>query len=116
PAGGRIPDLHRPIITCGGEALAVGAERHAIDRIHMPMEGESLPARGRIPDLDINPAVDSISGEGEAPAVGAERHGRAAPVEGAKIELTLPLKIVPLEPAEVLAPRPVLELPEAVSQ
>src|SRR5438132_812278 len=46
-----FPHLHRPVPAAAGEALAVGAERHAGNAIRVPLEGEYLQACGRIPYL-----------------------------------------------------------------
>ena len=50
-AGRRVPDPHRPIAAGGGEALAVGAEGHAVTAAGVPLEGEGLLAGRRVPDL-----------------------------------------------------------------
>ena len=50
-AGARVPDLHRLVITAGGEALAVRAERHAVDTAGVSLEGGTLLAGARVPDL-----------------------------------------------------------------
>ena len=51
PARPGVPHLHRLVAAGGGEPLAVGAERHAVDSAGVPLEGEGfLPGRG-VPHL-----------------------------------------------------------------
>jgi hypothetical protein len=38
PARGRVPDLHREVIRCADQAVAVGAEREAGDNPYVPLE------------------------------------------------------------------------------
>src|SRR6516225_457582 len=64
------PDPDRLVRTRGGEALAVGAERHAGDAVGMATQREQFLARGGVPDLD-RPVIARGS---KAPAVGAEGH------------------------------------------
>ena len=83
-AGRRVPDLHRLVAAGGGEALAVGAERHAVDRAGVPLERERLLAGRRVPDLHRLVAA----GGGECVAVGAERHASdpvGVPLEGEEL-------------------------------
>ena len=56
--------------TSGDDAFAVGAERHAADKVCVPLEGEDFLARAGIPHLR-RPAI--TAGD-DASAVGAERH------------------------------------------
>jgi hypothetical protein len=53
PAEGKVPDPEEPISARGGEAtaLGVGAERESVGRTGMPLEGESFPTGGRVPDM-----------------------------------------------------------------
>ena len=69
-AGAGVPDLDRLIVAGGGDAAAVGAERHASDEAGVSLEREHLLAGAGVPDLD-RPIV---AGRGDAAAVGAERH------------------------------------------
>src|SRR5262249_14559223 len=48
---GSIPHLHGVIITCRGDALAIGRPRHRKHDIRMPPIGEDVAAIGRIPYL-----------------------------------------------------------------
>ena len=48
-AGRGVPHLHRLVHAGGGEALAVGAERHAADPAGVPLEGEDFLAGRRRP-------------------------------------------------------------------
>src|SRR5262245_28050734 len=48
-ARGQIPYFCGLIITGGGEAPTVRAERHTRDPVRVSSEGEGLPARGQIP-------------------------------------------------------------------
>ena len=50
-AGRAVPDLHRLVLTPRSQALAVRAERHALDRTGMALEGEQLLAGRAVPDL-----------------------------------------------------------------
>ncbi len=54
----------------GGEPLAVGAERHALDPAGVPLEGEGFLAGRGVPHLHRL----IVAGGGEPLAVGAERH------------------------------------------
>src|SRR5262249_6526144 len=78
-AAGRVPDPHRLVRRGAGQALAVGAEGHAIDIAGVAFEGEDLPAAGRIPDphlswpTNLRP-VGLPAGAGQEAAVGAEGH------------------------------------------
>src|SRR5262245_27388988 len=77
-----VPHLHRLVLTGGGEAVAVGADRRAPDPAGMPLEGEGFLAGRGIPNLHCL----VLTGRGEAVAVGAERHAldiSGMPLEGA---------------------------------
>ena len=73
-AGGRVPQPHRLVGAAGGEARAVGAERHArTPRPVWPVSGWPIGlAGGRVPQ----PHRAVAAAGGEARAVGAERHAR----------------------------------------
>src|SRR5438132_13457031 len=99
-AGCGLPDLHGPVLPRRGEALAVGAERHAEDALPVPLESEDLLASGRVPNLRFPvgwlpfPAVAGARG-GQAPAIGAEYHalhraGVGFPVQGFLVALHVP--------------------------
>src|SRR5690242_18240230 len=62
----RLPHLHRLVSAGAGQALAVGAEGHALDSAGVALEGEDLPARERLPHL--HRVV--IRGAGQAFAIG----------------------------------------------
>src|SRR5207247_1443957 len=75
---GHKPDAHRSVLTGGGDALAVGEERHAQDGFGVAFVFVHLLAALRVPDAhDAGPAGD------DALAVGRERGatGSAAFVE-----------------------------------
>src|SRR5439155_8467125 len=75
-AGARIPELHRPIPTCGGEAFAVRTERHALDIVGVSFESETFLACARIPDLH-----QVITCGSEALAIRTERHAGTVALE-----------------------------------
>src|SRR5262249_30443008 len=77
--GGHVPQLDRPVVTAGGQRLAVGAERHGIDRVRVPLEGGALLLGGPVPQLDGRGGT----GGGDGLAVGAERHG----IDNARVPL-----------------------------
>ena len=70
-AGGRVPQPHGVVATAGGDARAVGAERHAVTTSVWPVSGcaDGL-AGGRVPQPH---GVVGTAG-GDPRAVGAERH------------------------------------------
>ena len=49
-AGRAVPDLHRLVKARRRQALAVRAERHALDLTGMALEGEELLAGRDVPD------------------------------------------------------------------
>src|SRR5262249_60233439 len=76
-----IPHSSVPVPTTGGDAPAIGANRHAGDTARMSLEGELLLARGRVPHFH-GPVVASRN---DPLAVGAERHApdtARVPLEG----------------------------------
>ena len=75
-AGGGVPELHRAVPAGGGDAAAVGAERHAADTARVPAQGEHLLAGGGVPELHRRTV---LAGGGDAAAVGAERHAADCP-------------------------------------
>ncbi len=85
---------------CGGEALAIGAERHAPDSAGVPLEGEGfLPGPG-VPQLHRL----VLSGGSEPLAVGAERHaadGIGVPAESHLPRGDLSLPVEPLETSAI---------------
>jgi hypothetical protein len=96
----RVPDPDRLVSAGGGEAGAVGAEGHRADHLSVALQDREHNARVRIREdhVVIFPA------RGEAGAVGAERHApdRALmPLQAPVARATEPVKIVPLEAAEV---------------
>src|SRR5204863_443784 len=96
--GGRVPDLHGPVLGGAGEVEAVRAEGHAIDWALVPLEGECFLTCLRVPDLHRL----VIGGAGEAAAVRAERHAAASSPEGDVSPLELAAPVVPLEAAQIL--------------
>src|SRR5262249_23211793 len=70
-AGRAVPNLHRVVITCRSQALAVRAERKAPHRIGMALEGEQLLAGRAVPNLHRL----VLAPRGQALAVRAERNG-----------------------------------------
>ena len=58
------------IVAGGGDATAVGAERHSVRGAGVSLERERFPAGFDVPDLDRL----IVAGGGDATAVGAERH------------------------------------------
>ena len=66
-AGGRVPELDRPVPAAGGQPFPVGAEGDAIDPLGMPSEFVDFRVAGDVPDLD-----DLRAGDRQLPAVGVE--------------------------------------------
>src|SRR5262245_12917604 len=66
---GRIPHLRRPVISGGGQALPVGAERHGGDLEGMSLQDQDLLTRCSVPY-----ASDRLkqAGGGQAAAIRAE--------------------------------------------
>src|SRR5437868_5508431 len=70
-----FPDFHRAVLASSRQALAVGAEGHAVDRAGVPGKGEDLAARGGIPDLHLTRRKrPPPTGRGHALAIRAEGH------------------------------------------
>src|SRR5262249_7104112 len=99
-AGGGVPHLHLPppllclqVIssTPRDDTRAVGAERHAVNSISVPLEGELLLAGRGVPHLHLAPyhlglSVVAFTPRDDARAVGAEGHAgdfAGVPLEGA---------------------------------
>ena len=71
-AGRRVPHRDRPILAAaGGDACAVGAERHARDPDLIPRDLARSSAAGGIPEPH---RAIARAGGGDPCAVGAERH------------------------------------------
>ena len=87
-AGRGVPDPRRPVIRCGDDALAVGAERRAIDRILMAFErfADRLAGRRRPTSAPSGPCRRGDN----ALAVGTERRAvdrSSWPLSGSPIGL-----------------------------
>ena len=52
-AGGRIPELRGSVVAGGGEQLAVGAERHAVDSFGVAGQGANALAGDRIQSFAV---------------------------------------------------------------
>src|SRR2546422_2789169 len=61
PTGHRIPDLHRTIFTCRGDALAIWRPSHGKYNISMAMIGIDAVSITRIPYLDRR--VETATGD-----------------------------------------------------
>ena len=68
-SGDRVPDLDRPVLTRGGEPLAVGTVRDARDKSLEAGQREDFLSRRRVPD-----AHGSARTRGQALAIGAKGH------------------------------------------
>src|SRR6478609_821008 len=79
-AGPRVPDAHRPPPAGRDESHSIGAEGHAVDRVHGLAVDAELAAVGDVPGPQRPVAADG----GELEAVGTERHtvdGAVMPAE-----------------------------------
>ena len=61
PKSGRVPDFHRLVLACAGEAFAVGAEVHTYDGACVPPEGlcavEASPEMAMLPAAQVPLAI-----------------------------------------------------------
>src|SRR5262245_7469357 len=70
--------------TTGGDALAVGAEGHAVDLSGVSLKSEEALPGGRVPHLHLTGDRAYRLGRDQPPAIGAEGHGCHQPSVPAK--------------------------------
>src|SRR5207247_1938284 len=81
-AAGNLPHL-RAVVAAGGQRLAVGRKRDAIDRLLLAGELAEVRGRGQVPEMDggDGPAeVADVVGRGQRLAVGGEGEAGHAPL------------------------------------